>query len=473
MRCLAFLLAFLALTAPPDPIAQLALNYCLSYRLERLDEACAARLVSLHLQERPGRRLVTRLQQLATLQVYGAAVTSVNRARTAAERSSAAQSAALTLPQEGPGLPMGDLSVVPHLPFGTYLELVEAIYREVAPEPASVDELFASYASSRRDGLDILSSLDRVRPRLEVYRPLVSQALKISVAATGFQEQETQLWGAYLELRWQHEAYLARWEAHVRSLYLLMLTELAELDCRILTDEREDAGARRAGEETGREVARAGADLKTSMELVERRWKSSGRQHYGAFRGGYLAALRGLPGPLFPGLGFTLRVPFGWLLKPTPADLHVVDPDGELQLTVWSYATEPGAGPEAVRGLMDARLRDDGKLTQVAGPFAHGLTGSRWSAGGPGPGLVCEVLALPAGPPPSRTHVVLVGTAPRSRQEELQTVLRRTAASVLPAERRDLAEGQGTLAKNDSGSCWYVSCFASFFSLRRSGPGLR
>jgi len=432
MKLLGILLVLLAVTGQPDPVLQLASNYCLSSRLGQLETTRASALLRQHLSDREGRLFVLRLQQLAVLQFHARAVSSLNRTRTAAERAQSAEAARQTLP-ESPGLPCGDLSVVPHLPLSTYFELVGALYREVAPDPVGVDRVFLGYAGLRQAGLDIAAAIESLRPQLAPYRPLVSQAIKVQVGDPGFPDSETQLWGAYFELRWQHEGYLSRWEAHVSSLYLLMLTHLAELDYQVYPATAQDSEARRAGEEAGRAVIRTGGDLNASLALVEDGWEAAGRRHFAAFRDGYRVALRAAPGPTFAGPSFRLRVPAGWLLQPTPADLHLVEPDGDLEFSVWSYELEEGLGPEAMTGLVDAKLREDARLSGLTGPFAYGLTGYRWAASRSDLGSVCQVISVPVGPPPSRTCVLLFGIGPRARQDDLLAILRTVAGSLGPA----------------------------------------
>lgn len=442
MRLLTWLLLVLAVAAPPDPILQLASTYCLSYRLGQIDSAGATAGLRPRLVGREGVSFTLRLQQLAGLQRAVEAVGAVNGARTAVARAAAADEGKRVMQGVPAGLPTGDLTVIPHLPLTTYMEFTSALYREVAPDPAGVDPIFLAYAGYRRSGLGIVPSLEKVRGQLEPYRSQVARSLKLPANSPSLKDSETRLWGSYFELRWQHEAYLVRWEAHARSLYLLLLTHLAAMDpvAGATTAGPGGEAARRAGDEAGREVVRAGADLRTGTELVERRWKAAGGRHYADFRLGYLAGLRSAPGPLFRGADYQLQAPFGWLLQATPADLHLIHPEGELQLSVWSYDTEPGLGPDAVFGLVDARLREDANLTEVSSPAAYGLTGARWNARQPALGAQWQVICLPAGPPPARSYVVLIGVAPPARQEELLAVLRRMAGSLTPLG-RSVAEG--------------------------------
>lgn len=430
-----WLLLFWLATPATTDFDQRLVDYAASHQLgPRLG---VRETVRPSLKSPPLQALALRVEQLAALKLEMEAVAALAAAGTSQER---ARLAAGLLPQfqrQKGGLPTGAVKDVPHLPFTTYLELSELLYQKVAPSPALVDAVYASFRREREQGRELESAAAAACSQLAELRPQVTVALELEPGDARLPSLELALWGSYFESRFEHEAWLQTWEAQTQSLFLLILTHLAEVEATGLTGPPPDLNtpAARAGRAAGREVRAQRDDLEAALSSVVRHWRPAYKPQFAGFLRGYLEELKATPGPLFQGSGFTVQVPWGWLLQTTPADLHVMDPLRELQLSLWSHQEGEQIDPSTIVGIVDARLRADENLTDVQGPrpFANGTT--LWEARQPALGTTWKVVSVHLAPAPCTTWLILIATGPPQRQGELEPLLQTVLTTLKPGSK--------------------------------------
>ncbi len=374
---------------------------------------------------RPMQDLAVRVQQLAALKLEMEAVASLASASTSAERAELAARLLPQFQQLNCGLPTGVLVDGPHLPFTTYLELSALLYRKVSPAPALVDEVYARFREERSQGSELEEAAAGAARRLGDFRPKVAAALGLGPADPRVPRLELELWGSYFESRCEHEDWLLTWEAQTRSLFLLLLTHLAEAEAGAYPgpSPKLQTPAARAGQAAGRDVRSRREDLEVALDRVAGYWKPAYKPQFTAFLQGYVSELRAAPGPLYRGAGYSLQAPYGWLLQTTAADLHLMDATGETQFSVWSHQESETMTREAVLGLVDARLRADENLADVQGPRPFAAGASLWEARQPALGTTWRLVSVRVAPAPCTTWLILIATAPPPRAPELEPLL--------------------------------------------------